>query len=283
MQTDSNSYGEKVSDEYLIGKNWKSFENYLSNKSRGLLTGFPELDRTIVGFPGLTVVMGEPKCCKSTFVMNIVVFQALKGMPIILVDTENGLQRTRLRMICYLTGLTANALKSGNLNEDEQKKYASGTAILQALPIYFFISCSNPEALRGLIQSVGQKHKEKILLVVDSLQSLITEFKDRRGAIDNYLYFFNEIKQTYENWVTTILVSEKNRSGYGTSSKAGAKESGGIEYKGELVLDLFPAKDSEDVLVECVFNRDGDTGLISRLMKPNPYSYRLLECEYVPE
>lgn len=272
-----------MSDEFLIGANWKSFDNYISSKSRGMATGFWELDKTIVGLPGLSVIMGEPKCCKSTFVMNILLYQAQKQIPVILVDTENGLQRTRLRMICYLSGLTNTIIKSGNMNDNELSRFTNAVNVLRALPIYFFVVCASPERLQELITEVGKKHQEKILVIVDSLQSLITTFNDRRAGIDNWMAFFNKVKQDYENWVTTILVSEKNRQSYGTSNKAGAKESGGIEYKAEMVFDLFPAKENSDVIVECIFNRDGDTGIATRLSKPNPYSYKLLECEYVPD
>ncbi len=270
-------------DESHIANNWDKFESYRKNQIRGLLTGFKEMDKAIVGLPGLTTIMGEPKCLKSTFVMNIALNKAQENIPIILVDTENGLQRTRLRMLCHLAGITVTAIKSNRLVYDEEIRYNDAVNILKKLPIYYIESSTSSQEIKSIIKEVGQKHKKKILLIVDSLQSLISEFKDRRASIDYWVFFFNELKLVYQEWLTTILVSEKNRQSYGTSTKSGAKESGGIEYKSELVFDMRPDSGGAFIWVEAIFNRDGDVGIVSKLLKPDPYCYKLVEAEYVPE
>lgn len=275
-------------ENHHISSDWDRFDKYRTNAPRGLVTGFSDMDRSIIGLPNLVTVMGEPKCCKSTFVMNIAMYLAPQGNPIILLDKENGLQRTRLRMLSMLSGLTIGAIKSRSMTAEETARFTTAEAELKSLPIYYIAEEVSGPALEELIREVGKKHKQHVVLVADSLQSLVQDFKDRRASVDYWVFLFNELKLKYENFLTIIVVSEKNRQSYGTGSKSGAKESGGIEYKSEMVIDLYPKgdKDSPDadaIIAECVFNRDGDTGVIATLVKPYPYCYKLKEREFIPE
>lgn len=266
----------------LIGKDWAKFEDYRANRFLGLKTGFPEMDRKIIGLPGLVTFMGEPKCCKSTAVMSIALNKAIEGHPVIYMDKENGMQRARMRMICYLAGITRGAVL-GELLGDEVQRYNKAATLLKSLPICYLIENISAETLEATIKEAGKVYRKNVVVVVDSLQKIITDFKDRRASVDYWVFLFNELKQRYENWVTIIVVSEKNRSEYGTASKSGGKESGGIEYTSELVLDLYPSKDKSSIIIECTYNRDGPTGVLSKLIKPTPYDYRLKEAEYCPE
>ena len=268
-------------EQYHIGTNWEKFTNYCKNQSRGLKTGFAEIDKMIVGLPGLVTVMGEPKCCKSTFVMDIGLNKALEGHPVIMIDKENGIQRTRLRMLCALAELSVGAIK-GRRNQEEQEQLDNATVKLQNLPIYY-VDTVEQEALEILVKTALNKHKKHCLIIADSLQSLITDFKDRRGEIDFWIFYFNELKKKYENYITILVVSEKNRQAYGNSSRAGGAESRGIEYKSEMVLDMYPTSDGAAIGIECTYNRDGDTGVLSTLTRPNPYCYKLAENETLPE
>lgn len=269
-------------DEQHISHNWSSFERYRAKNHRGLLTGYPRIDKKIVGLAGLVTVMGEPKCCKSTFVLGIALENAKKGIPVIYFDKENGIERTRLRMICYLSGLTFGAVK-GKLYSNEEEYYKQAVESLHSYPIYYKSTSETVESLEESIKILGKQTQKPVLLIVDSLQSIITDFKDRRASVDYWVFAFNDLKNKYNEWLTTLLVSEKNRHSYGMSNRAGAKESGGIEYKAEQVFDLYTDEKTGHVLVNCVFNRDGDTGLVAELIQPNPYTYKLAEVEYCPE
>lgn len=268
--------------ENHIAHNWESFEAYRKKDNKGLATGFSQIDRKIVGLAGLVTVMGEPKCCKSTFVMSIALHSAQLGIPVIYIDRENGIQRTRTRMLCYLSNLSIGAIK-GSMYENEQKYYDQAQSILTKLPIYYFAEMPTLDKLDELVSAMGKKYNKRILLLIDSLQSIISDFKDRRSSVDYWVFAFNDLKNKYGEWLTTILVSEKNRPSYGMSSKSGAKESGGIEYKAEQVFDLYLDNKSMNIMVNCVFNRDGDTGLVTELIKPQPYTYKLKEIEHCPQ
>lgn len=268
---------------FQIGKNLDEFEEYLTKTARGLTTGFKEVDRIILGIPGLTAVMGEPKCCKSTFTMNIAIEKAKQGVRVLYLDTENGIQRLRLRMLSYLSGLPGIVIKSQRFTPEELYNYQQAKTEFEKLPITYIEGLESLQDVHSLLETIYNRGDAPVLFIVDSIQSLARDFKDRRASIDSWVFGFNDLKQQYEGRLTILLVSEKQRAAYGIASRAGAKESGGIEYKSEMVLDLRPHEELDKIIVECLYNRDGDTGVVANLIKPNPYTYQLHDAEYLPE
>lgn len=269
-------------DEYKLSSNWNTFEQYRTKSVRGLLTGYREIDRKIIGLPGFVTVQGEPKSYKSTFALNIALNNAKKGNPVLWVDRENGLQRTRLRMICNLAQVTSGAIKSNKMTDEEDERYCEAVEELNELPFYY-LDTINSEEMEEILEAIGKRHRRPVLLVVDSLQSLVSDFKDRRASVDYWVFWFNDLKKKYETKLTVLVISEKNRSSYGMASKSGAKESGGIEYKSEMVLDLYRRGNDPEVKIECTYNRDGDTGYLSSLIIPNNYYYNFTIGEECPE
>lgn len=272
-------------NKYLIGREWDKFEDYRAGTSKGLKTGFDRIDRKIGGMPNLVVVMGEPKTCKSTFVMDIILEKAKEGHPIIYVEKENGLHRTRQRMLCYITGLPLHVIQQTIISVEHQGKYNKGVSVLKSLPIYYLDIEHTKDSLEDLFLQLEEEHGKQVIIVVDSIQGLVTDYKDRRADIDGWINWFNTLKKQYEHRVTIILVSEKNRQAYGVSGRAGAKESGGVEYKAEIVFDLFPSKEPNKVVVECTYFRDGETGILGVFSKSDPFTYRInwVELEKPPE
>lgn len=267
----------------LLSDNWQKFEDFLAQKNLGLKTHFPDIDRLLIGLPGLNIIQGEPKACKSAFVLNVILENALKGVPSILYDFENGFNRTRLRALSYISGLTIGAIRSQNLDKEEKEQYAKAREVLQTLPIYYEGSIKAQEEIETAISTIGKNHKSHVIVTVDSLQRLPLIGLDKRTSINEWLSQFNHLKKKYEGWVTFLVTSEKNRASYGAGSRSGGKESGEIEYLGELVLDLYPEKDNSAINVECTYARDSDIGHITKLIKPNPFNFRLNRSEFLNE
>lgn len=264
-----------------IGENWTKFEDFRLKKFRGLSTGFPEIDKAIIAMPGCVVVLGEPGCGKSTFILNILAHNARQGVPTILFDKENGLQRTRLRLLCYLGGLTTAAIESGNFRGAEETRYQNAVTELHSLPI-FYLDKIEPAGLEELIREVGKKYKKQIFVVIDSIQRLCTDLSEgRRGNIDAWMSLFNDLKLKFDNYLTILIVSEKTKAQYGKASTTGGKESGEIEYLGEVNLDLYPTKDKQATIVECTKNRDGRKGVITTLVPAEPFTYKINDTQYL--
>lgn len=266
-------------ENHHIKNDWDKFEDYCLRRVPGLPTGFKSIDDLIIGLPGVATVVGEPKCCKSTLALAIALHSAKAGHPVIFVDKENGLQRTRKRILCAVGNLTNGAVDSHNFTGKEQSKYDCAVRQVQSMPFYYF-SDVKAEELDDAIKEAIESHGKRCLVVADSLQSLVADFNDRRSSVDHWVYLFNDLKIKYENQLTILMVSEKKRDSYGFASKSGGKESGAIEYKSEMVLDMYVTKEHPDQIhVDCVYNRDGDTGYICALHKSNPYTYNLMDVQ----
>ncbi len=266
---------------YHISSNWDKFEAYRRGLSRGLRTGFTAMDEKLISIPAFTMIMGEPKTCKSTMAMQILLNKALEGYPCLLIDQENGLFRTRYRMLCQLGQIPDSEMKSATLKGAEPASYSEAVSLLTKLPIDYMPPAITLELLEQHIKQTAKAHKKRVLVVVDSIQSLVTNLADRRHSVDSWVFGINNMKNALDGWVTFIVVSEKNRGSYGKASKSGAKESGGLEYKAEMVLDMYPSKQGDEIFVNCNYNRDGETGIVTVLAKPTPYCYMLEEVDVV--
>lgn len=107
------------------------------------------------------------------------------------------------------------------------------------------------------------------VVVVDSIQALPVYMKDRRASLDSWLVRFKEIAR---QGFPMILVSEKAREFYGAATLAGYKETGGIEYAGNVCIQLVgePGRVNEPIDIYIVKNRSvagRGTGLVSSVIR----------------
>jgi hypothetical protein len=101
--------------------------------------------------------------------------------------------------------------------------------------------------------------------VVDSFQSIPTKALSRRQDLDGWLGRFEALKKEGHS---ILLVSEINRSMYGKASNKGFKETGELEYKSDLAIDMIGNPDTPEIHI--VKNRHGNKkGLICQLLRKN--------------
>ena len=262
-------------EEHHIAKDWDRYENFRLKKKTGITTGFAAIDHSVPCLPGLTTLVGETKLGKSYFTMNVYVHLAQKGIPVILIDKENGFMRTRTRLLCYLSGLTEPAITSGKFINDEEELYENAVSELRALPIYYFDDMQ-AELLEEYIKEVGKKHSKRVFVVIDSLNRLIKDFDNRRGDIDSWVTLFNNIKLKYDNFVNLWVICEKNKAGE-------TKESNTIDYITELWLEMYKDKKGKGTVINCKAQRDGPSGVLATFEPSKPFCYRMETIEYVPE
>lgn len=274
MQTEENS----VLNEH-ISKNWEKYEEARLKQKRGLRTGFSGIDKTLITLPGLVNIMGDTNCFKSTLVTNIILHNAKEGYPVILCDNENGLTRTRTRMLCILAGLEPGAIESGNWHSGEQAKYTKAVNELAKLPIYY-VDNLVPDYIEESIIAVGKKYRRHVLLVVDSLHAFTSGGDSEKEELTKWVNYFNTIKNKYDGKVTILFISEKSKDQYGAGAK-GSKGSGAIDYRNECTINMYPTRDKTGTVLDCIKNRDGPKGIISILLPSLPFTYRLEEQEYM--
>lgn len=261
-------------NEYHIAHNWQQYEDFRIQKKTGLTTGFKEIDKKIWFLPGITTLVGTTGLGKSYFSMNVYLNLAKLGVPVILIDKEIGFVNIRTRLLCSLGGLEEKAITSGRFFGNEAGTYAQSVTSLSKLPIYYF-SDLQQEDLEEYIKEVGKLHNRRVFVVIDSLNRLIRDYKDRRGDVDSWGTLINNLKLKYDNFVNFWLICEENKEDR-------IKESGTIEHLTELWLRMYRGKDGE-IILDCKKQRSGPQGIIATLANKKPFCYQMETVEYLPE
>lgn len=254
----------KALNEIKITQNWGAYLKYRSRKIRGVLSGIPSIDKYLLGLGGMVVLQGSTKSSKSTLALQIVHNNLKLGNPCIFIDAENGEGRLRSRLMCQANQVTEIELMGAN--SDQLKAYR---APLMEYPLYIYTEpIMDQEELALRIKEALDLHPAKpLILLIDSIQAMYPLGEDQRVSLEKWVYFFDRLKVQYDGRLTIIVVSELNRSSYDTAKVGGAKGSNSIEYKAECLLDCRADRDSSDIWVEVLANRDGNKGARFRLEK----------------
>lgn len=201
--------------------------------------GFPYLQEATGGLFGLWTIGGEPAIGKSTLALQLAIQISNENqVPVLYYDFENGPQ-----VVLYRLG----------------RVFKSPREIRRQTHRIFL-----REHIRTL-QADLKAVNEKVLIVVDSFQSIPTKALSRRQDLDGWLGRFEALKKEGHS---ILLVSEINRSMYGKASNKGFKETGELEYKSDLAIDMIGNPDTPEIHI--VKNRHGNKkGLICQLLRKN--------------
>ena len=229
---------------------------YCHGGQSGIETGLPQIDEQMRGLKGFVGILGEPKTCKSSFLLSLAIHNAKKGIPVIYIDRENGKIQTAIRAICAAIGEGVESLSQ--MSSSAIREVGES---LSSLPLLYLFDLDEEE-LESCLDRIGEG-----ILIVDSLHALPfpSGIDSMRAAVDYWLNYFDSLKLKYGGKITIICSIEKNRSSYGTSSLKAAKESGRIEYKLEQLLSFIPQGD--EIVIECILNRHGPKGQIMSIRK----------------
>lgn len=264
-----------------IAEDWDQFEAYRKKRLNGVKTGFTSLDNTIMGLPGLTGILGEPGSYKSTFCLQVAAYHAKNYGPVIYYDAENGLNRVRSRIICNIMGVTTSFLL--HTNDADFLKRAKET--LASYPLYIFSDISYHDVDELFERCLAELSAKRLMFVVDSLQTLPMIHENKRYSLSSWMYKLNDLKKRYEGVLSILAPIEKKRGTYETSGMDSGKESGDIEYKSEVLLDIQNNKKGV-LTLSCIKDRDGPLNTKIQLQPvlvdkndPSSFCYRLQEME----
>lgn len=243
-----------------LGLDTDKFMNRINRKVVGIQTGIKKLDEKLQGLAGFVSILGEPKACKSTFVMQLALFNAKElGNPVFFIDQENGKQRLTERILCNLHEQSWSSVRRmEGLRERHQD--------LSKLPLYMNFGKTEMPEIEMAIEEMLRLHPGKrALIIVDSLQSVARNLADLRMSVDQWLLDLDALKLKFDGQICIVIICEKRRGTYGEASVDAAKESGRIEYKVEQQLDMRNTGD--EIIIECTLNRDGPRGMKVPLRK----------------
>ncbi len=271
-------------------REYEHFQEQLSMESgssySALKSGFPLLDDALDGVHGINIIGGAPKTGKSTFLIQIATEMALRKVPVLYYDFENGRQKIYQRSLCRLSRLSAEKIRQGDLTDEEKQRYQQASADLEKMLQFFRVINDrqvSPEIMRRHIDFIRHEtNSDYTVVVIDSLHKLpFKDFSERRTGIDAWLRQMESIRD--ELRVSFLVVSELSR-GDGKSYKETPhlgvfKGSGDIEYSADNAMVLYPDWDPLSSTTEqkrrnklwLVASREHSPGLVAEYAVEYPY------------
>lgn len=232
-------------------REYHSFLQTLEKEQDGeylnLSSGFSLMDKALGGIHGINVIGGAPKVGKSTFLIQIGSEMALREIPVLYYDFENGRQKIYQRTLSRLARLSTNQLREQKLPAEQKTHYEAACKKMQKM--FFFLRVINdrkvtPELMRKHIDFIRHETRsEYTVVVVDSLHKLpFNEFTERRTGIDAWLRQMESIRDELQ--VSFLVISELSRGVAGSyleEPHLGVfKGSGDIEYSADNAMVLHP-------------------------------------------
>jgi len=260
-----------------------------------LASGFKYLDAALGGIHGINVIGGAPKVGKSTFVLQIASEMAMRKVPVLYYDFENGRQKIYQRTLSRLARLSTAELKGDLETKESRERYETACGNLKKM-LNFLRVINDRKVTPGLMRKHIEfiRHEtgnEYTVVVIDSLHKLpFKDFSERRTGIDAWLRQLESIRDELQ--VSFLVVSELSRGAADTGAYTEEphlgifKGSGDIEYSADNALVLYPSP----------AGRENETGLAmsnrlwliaSREHSPGPVAdyhveypfWSLLECD----
>jgi len=278
-----------VSDDIILEPACNHFDEIIMHCRRtaengliGIPTQYPILDRILGGIKGIWVIGGKPKTGKSMFITRLAMNIAEAGNQIIFLDFENGVSKTLLRIFSCLFRVSVREmllnpdsfLNKSDFNQTKDRFLGLAQNLFIHRPSLRDIDREYKKAhdlipilLTQYVSYIRDKlgRNGKILIAVDSLQKLpLWDISNRRSDIDAWLRAFETIKDKLD--VSFLIVSELSRGMYEDIRMDAYKESGDVEYSGDvlLLLQKVTSETGEEVLeLNCLANRDGEAGIVA--------------------
>ena len=222
-----------------------------------LASGFGLLDAAVGGIHGINVIGGAPKVGKSTFMIQVASEMALRKIPVLYYDFENGRQKIYQRTLSRMARLSTDRLRARHLPADERQRVEEARKALEKM-LFYWRGINDrkvtPELMRKHIDFIRHETRsEYTVVVIDSLHKLpFNDFSERRTGIDAWLRQMESIRDDLQ--VSFLVISELTRGttgSYREEPHLGVfKGSGDIEYSADNAMVLYPTAPDSGGLTE---------------------------------
>lgn len=264
----------------LIKENLRDLEDNsrLPGEINGLSTGFPELDKILLGIQSgrLYIIGARPGMGKSALALNLA-YNACKqsNLPVIFFSLEMTGKELSLRLLSSVAKIDNKRLKTKNFLDSDLRNLAKATAEVSKLP--FYIDETSSISLMEINSICRKKKSEEGLgmVVIDYLQLMgVNKSVPREQQISEISRGLKALARDLDCPVITL--SQLNReSESGVASKglnrrptsSNLRESGAIEQDADAILliyrdDYYNKDTKEPGVAEIIVtkNRSGEQG-----------------------
>ena len=269
------------------------------NKIPGLPTGFPDLDRTILGLNNseLIIVAARPGMGKTSIALNMALHAALNHKKTVAVfSLEMSREQLAMRLLSRAALVPLQNLMTGQLN-DQQWQSVSDAA--QTLSMSDIRIDDNPTLSVSDMNAQCRRVADLGLVVIDYLQLMQSSGSGHSWSNESRTQAVSDISRMLkimakELNVPVVCASQLSRANEGRQDKrpllSDLRESGSIEQDADVVIGLYRDgyynRESENPnLAEAIVlkNRKGATGTVELSWLPEYTSFSSLEKRHEDE
>ena len=218
------------------------------NALTGLASGFIDLDRLTSGFQpsDLILVAARPSMGKTAFTLNIASYVAVKlKQPVAFFSLEMSNVQLVQRMLCAEGGIDSQALRAGEMDDDDWQRLIVACDRLTKAPLYID---DTPGITVTELRSKARRIKAEkglSLVVIDYLQ--LMQGRNSKSS-ENRQQEISEISRSLkalarELGVPVIALSQLSRSVEARQIKrhmlSDLRESGSLEQDADIVMFLY--------------------------------------------
>lgn len=259
---------------------YQQMEQYARLKGgvSGVATGFFGLDRLLTGLHGgeLILVGARPSMGKTSFAINIATNAARKGFKVAVFSLEMPREQIAMRMLCCDARVDMQAVRKGQLRDEDWMKLARTLAPLAASQVYIDdTSGLTPGQIRSRCRRL-MAEKGLDLIIVDYLQMMGCDKKTESRQVEvseiskGLKAIAKELKVPLVACAQLSRANEKRGAGGYKPMLSDLRDSGSIEQDADVVMflhrDAYYNRDAEkpdntaDVIV--AKQRNGPLGTI---------------------
>lgn len=240
----------------------------------GISTGFIDIDKRTAGFHGseLIIIAARPGAGKTSFALNIAQNAATSsGITVAIFNLEMPATQIVSRMLSGEAMVSAEALKKGDIRDDEWEKIGEAVDVLGRTNIYIDdTSTITVEEICARCRKLKLEHNLG-MVVIDYIQLISDNRKDgnRMKAIEDISRSLKLLSKDLN--IPVIALSQLNRAVEKREVKepvlSDLRESGAIEQDADIVMFLsregaYNPDAEEPNKTKCAFakHRGGETG-----------------------
>ena len=242
----------------------------------GVPTGFVDLDRLLGGLQrsDLILIAARPSVGKTSLAISIARHAASLGQHVAIFSLEMSSEQVIQRMVSAETGIDAQRLRLGDLQEDEWPLFAQATGRLADFPL--FIDDTPSISVLQMRTKARRLHAEHgiDLILVDYLQLMTTGDIRNESRVQEVSYISRSLKGlARELEVPLVALSQLSRAVEQRSDKhpilADLRASGSLEQDADVVMFIYrdelynPDTDMQNI-AEIIISkhRNGPTGTV---------------------
>ena len=225
------------------------FDRYMemmaSQKSIGISTGLPTLDRVLGGgyYPGeLAIVAARAGLGKTTFLSHTANQACQKGIPVLFCSAEMDVDSITDREVAQHVGVSINRIRRGNYSQKLYTQIQEAIGEIHDKPLYFY-NDSPMTTDRILQHALGMKLRNGLgMLAIDYLGILDDQYG--RNPYERITHISRQLKQIARILgVPVVVAAQLNRESATRDNKrpmlSDLRDSGAIEQDADVVLMLY--------------------------------------------